>query len=77
MTVDSEILQTITLMSEPLKQEILHYAKYLIQNYSQFNSQNNIRQTKRRSGILKGTFNLPLPDDFNDPLEDFKEYMDE
>lgn len=31
---------------------------------------------KRRSGILKGTFVLPLPDDFDEPLEDFKEYME-
>ncbi len=31
---------------------------------------------KRRSGILKGTFVLPLPDDFDESLEDFKEYME-
>ena len=30
--------------------------------------------TKRRVGILKGTFVLPLPDDFDEPLEDFQEY---
>jgi hypothetical protein len=29
---------------------------------------------KRRVGILKGTFVLPLPDDFDDSLEDFQEY---
>lgn len=29
---------------------------------------------KRRLGILKGTFVLPLPDDFDEPLEDFQEY---
>ncbi|NJN89322.1 MAG: DUF2281 domain-containing protein [Leptolyngbyaceae cyanobacterium RM2_2_4] len=31
MTIDAEILQTITQMPEPLKRELLHYAKYLIQ----------------------------------------------
>ncbi|WP_229414730.1 MULTISPECIES: DUF2281 domain-containing protein [Moorena] len=25
--------------------------------------------------MLKGTFVLPLPDDFDEPLDDFKEYM--
>jgi hypothetical protein len=30
---------------------------------------------KRRSGILQGTFVLPLPDSFDEPLEDFQEYM--
>jgi len=29
---------------------------------------------KRRVGILKGTFVLPLPDDFDEPLKDFQEY---
>ncbi|MGB3493667.1 MAG: DUF2281 domain-containing protein [Elainellaceae cyanobacterium] len=69
MTVDTEILQTITQMPEPLKQEVLHYAKYLIENYSKVNSEEKTPQKKRRSGILKGTFVLPLPDDFDEPLE--------
>ena len=32
---------------------------------------------KKRSllGCMKGTFVLPLPDDFNEPLEEFAEYM--
>ena len=76
MTVDAEILQTITQMPETLKQEILHYAKYLIENHSKVNTEEKTPQKKRRSGILKGTFVLPLPDDFDEPLEDFKEYME-
>ncbi|MBD2001173.1 DUF2281 domain-containing protein [Oculatella sp. FACHB-28] len=76
MTIDAEILQTITQMPEPLKQELLHYAKYLINNYSTDIPEENLPSQKRRSGILKGTFVLPLPDDFDEPLEDFKEYME-
>lgn len=76
MTVDTEILQTITQMPEPLKQEVLHYAKYLIENYSESKSGEKQLAQKRRAGILKGTFVLPLPDDFDEPLEDFKEYME-
>jgi hypothetical protein len=30
---------------------------------------------KRQAGMMKGTFVLPLVDDFNAPLEDFQEYM--
>lgn len=30
---------------------------------------------KRRVGILKGTFVLPLPDDFDETLADFQEYL--
>lgn len=69
MTVDTEILQTITQMPEPLKQEVLHYAKYLIENYSKVNAEEKTSQKKRRSGILKGTFKLPLPKDFDAPME--------
>ncbi len=69
MTVDTEILQTITQMPEPLKQEVLHYAKYLIENYSKVNAEEKTSQKKHRSGILKGTFKLPLPKDFDVPME--------
>jgi hypothetical protein len=76
VTVDGEILQTLLEMPEPLKTELLHYAKYLIDNYSKDVSQMQPPQNKRRAGILKGTFVLPLPDDFDEPLADFKEYME-
>ena len=75
-TLDTEILQTIAQMPESLKREILHYAKYLIDNHAQEITQDAPPAKKRRVGILKGTFVLPLPDDFDEPLEDFKEYME-
>jgi Protein of unknown function (DUF2281) len=75
MTIDAEIAQTLSQMTDPLKQEILHYAKYLIENYTQTPSKTQSLDSKRRSGILKGTFVLPLPDDFDEPLEDFQDYM--
>ncbi|NEO11896.1 MULTISPECIES: DUF2281 domain-containing protein [unclassified Moorena] len=75
MTIDTEILQTVEKMPASLKQELLHYAKYLMENYSQDVSPEQHSCKKRRSGILKGTFVLPLPDDFDEPLDDFKEYM--
>ncbi|MFN5727810.1 MAG: DUF2281 domain-containing protein [Pseudanabaena sp.] len=45
-------------------------------NHAQEITQNTPPAKKRRVGILKGTFVLPLPDDFDEPLEDFKEYME-
>jgi len=40
-------------------------------------SEKDTQTTKKRSlvGCMKGTFVLPLPDDFNEPLEEFAEYM--
>lgn len=70
MTIDSEILQTLVTMPEPLKQELLHYAKYLMENYSKDTISEQPPQNKRRSGILKGTFILPLPDDFDEPQKE-------
>ena len=75
MNIDTEIWQTIAAMPESLKQELLHYAKYLMVNYSQDIPLKQHPVKKRRSVLLKGTFVLPLPDDFDEPLEDFKEYM--
>jgi hypothetical protein len=75
MTIDTEIAQTLQHMPENLKHELLHYAKYLISNYGEDHPTKPLQPTKRRSGILQGTFDLPLPDDFDEPLEDFQEYM--
>lgn len=76
MTVDTEILKTLAKMPEPLKTELLHYANYLVANYSEAKSEEKSSQKKRQAGALKGTFVLPLPDDFDEPLEDFQEYME-
>ncbi len=89
MVTETEIIQTITQMPESLKQELFHYANYLINNYSASMTEGrskNIAQPetpqeetpikKRRSGILQGTFVLPLAEDFDEPLDDFKEYME-
>lgn len=34
MNIDTEILQTVVTMPEHLQKELLHYAKYLMENYS-------------------------------------------
>jgi Protein of unknown function (DUF2281) len=75
MTVDAEILQTIAQMPEALKQQLLVYAKSLIEIDSQGFEEKSSKK-KRRSGILQGTFGLPLPADFDAPLEDFGDYME-
>lgn len=79
MVTETEIIQTITQMPESLQQELFHYANYLINNYSAPIAQPETSQAespikKRRSGILQGTFVLPLAEDFDEPLDDFKEY---
>lgn len=67
MTVSTELLETLTQMPDSLQQEVLHYAKYLNEKYS--HSHATEQSKKRRSGILKGTFKLPLPEDFDVSME--------
>ena len=76
MTVDAEILQTVLQLPDPLKQELLHYAKYLVENYAHNNSTEAPQKKYRRAGTMEDMFVLPLPDDFDEPLEDMKEYME-
>lgn len=56
MMVDAEIIQTLAKMPEPLKTELLHYAKYLIANYSEADHEKKLPQKKRQACALKGTF---------------------
>jgi hypothetical protein len=77
--LETEILVTLGKLPGSLKQEVLHYAEFLAEKYTNKISENTSEaqspQEKRRAGILKGTFVLPLPDTFDEPLEDFQEYM--
>ncbi|MEO0406005.1 MAG: DUF2281 domain-containing protein [Cyanobacteria bacterium P01_A01_bin.135] len=76
MTVDTELLQTVAQMPESLKQELLHYAKYLVEKHSPDHAAEQEPKKYRVAGTMKGMFVLPLPDDFDAPLEDMKEYME-
>lgn len=69
MTKENLILARIQQLPEQLKQEVLHYAEFL---QAKYNTQN--RSTKNRTaGSAKGKYELSP--DFDQPLEDFKEYM--
>jgi len=57
------------LSSEPLKQELLFYIDYLLNR--QFTKQETKRT--RKFGCGKGMF--VMSPDFDEPLDDFKEYM--
>jgi len=75
MTVDAAIAQTLAQMPEELKREVLNYATYLLSKYGDRKSSETNTGKKRRSGILQGMFVLPLPDGFDEPLEDLKDYI--
>ncbi len=67
---DKQIFSKMSLLdSEQLKKELLYYLDYLL------NKQFPPKEQKRKPkfGCAKGTFKMAT--DFDEPLEDFKEYM--
>jgi Protein of unknown function (DUF2281) len=71
--IETTILEYLNKLPDSLQKEVLHYTQFLLETHTKSTSQ---LQKKRQAGFLKGTFVLPLPEDFNEPLEDFQEYME-
>lgn len=69
--VSPQLIATLDKLSPDLQAEILHYAEYL------FSKQPQALETPpkkyRKAGAMKGMFTVS--DDFDDPLEDLKDYM--
>jgi Protein of unknown function (DUF2281) len=71
--LEATILEYLQKLPDPLQQEVLHYTQFLLETHNKSTLQS---QKKRQAGFLKGTFSLPLPEDFNEPLEDFQQYVE-
>ncbi len=69
MIEEKAILSQIQQLPDQLKQEVLHYAEFL---QSKYNTQNQ-KPKRRKAGSAEGKFKLAP--NFDEPLEDFKQYM--
>ena len=69
------ILEKLAELPESLQTEVLHYIEFLIDKQAKNLSQEKPTKKRRVAGTMKGMFVLPLPDDFDEPLEDLKDYM--
>ena len=69
MTDEKTILMQIQQLPEQMRQEVLHYIEFLKQKYSEQNQENQ----DRKAGSREGKYELAA--DFDEPLEDFEEYM--
>jgi hypothetical protein len=68
---DQAILKKIHALPDSMKAEIIDFIEFLMQKYR---SKSKTQEKKiPEYGSLKGTFKMA--DDFDDPLEDFKDYM--
>ncbi|MGK7902767.1 MAG: DUF2281 domain-containing protein [Hormoscilla sp.] len=73
--LQTKIVDNLSKLPESIQEEVLHYVEFLVERYAQKINEEDVIKPKRKAGALKGTFVLPLPDYFDEPLEDFKEYM--
>jgi hypothetical protein len=69
--MDKILINQIYQLPESLKVEVLHYIEFLKNNYAQKTLDKPLK--KRKAGSAKGKYKLA--EDFNAPLEDFKDYM--
>ena len=69
------ILEKLAELPESLQTEVLHYIEFLIEKQAKNSTQEKPTKKRRVAGTMKGMFVLPLPDDFDEPLEDMKEYI--
>jgi len=68
--MSAELIKEIDELPNDLKEDLKHYVDFL--KFKNENS-NQDKKIQRKAGFLKGTFQMS--EDFDEPLEDFKEYM--
>ncbi|MBD2353249.1 DUF2281 domain-containing protein [Tolypothrix sp. FACHB-123] len=74
--IEPLILQKLEELPESLQTELLHYIEFLLEKHAKQSTQEQLTKKCRVVGTMKDMFVLPLPDDFDEPLEDIKEYME-
>lgn len=70
--MSTTLLQQIEHLPASQQQILIDFAEYLVSKYT---AKARPKKKKRQAGTLKG-FLVYMADDFNAPLEDFKDYME-
>lgn len=63
--VQSTILEKLEKLPESLQTEVLHYIEFLLEKHANHFLPEEVPQKRRLAGSMKGTFVLPLPEDFD------------
>ncbi len=78
MNAETNLWKIVENLPNSLKIELLHYAEYLSTKSSTIEQAEEKKQVedvtvkKPLAGSMKGTFVLPLAEDFDNPLEEFE-----
>ena len=70
---ETALLQQYNSFPQELQLAVSSYIELLTVNYEKYIQKNKKKHSKRELGGLEGKINVP--DDFNEPLECFKDYM--
>jgi hypothetical protein len=65
------LYQNVQRLPDSLQQEVSDFVSFLLNKYP---TRDIDKPTKPRAGCMKGTFSM-LGDDFNAPLDDFRDYQ--
>jgi hypothetical protein len=71
--MDNTILQKYNYLPLELRKEVSDFIEFLLQKYQQKQSINTPQKRTSNFGSAKGL--ITMSDDFNEPLDDFKEYI--
>lgn len=73
--MSQELITVLSKLTPELQTEVLHYAEFLSEKIS-IKTEDEVPKKKYRSvNEPAGIFQMPLPEDFDAPLDDLKEYM--
>lgn len=67
---DVELLKKVSNLPENLREEVCNYIDFLLQK----RVEGALPKKSLKFGMMKDTF-VMMADDFDEPLDDFKEYM--
>ncbi|MCY7329078.1 MAG: DUF2281 domain-containing protein, partial [Saprospiraceae bacterium] len=70
--MDAALLENLEHLPPSQQQVLLDFAEYLVRKYA---SPKQSKKKQRQAGTFKG-FLVYMVDDFNAPLNDFKEYVE-
>lgn len=76
--VQSVILEKLAALPEALQTEVLHYIEFLLEKYAKNGSksqQNLVKPVEQQYGYGSMAGQIIIPDDFDEPLEEFAAYM--
>ncbi len=73
MMIETAILKNVEKLPESVKQAVLDYIEFLVNRYTQETPKTEKAAKRGGLGIWKGK--IWMSDDFDEPLEDLKDYM--